>query len=188
VLASYVDVAPGALAFRVSELGRPELEPPQRALSFNLTNKPELVACAVSRAGVVGVDVEPLAAADTILDVASTVFTARELLDLGALDLAARRARALRLWTAKEAYMKARGMGMTLPPRSFEVAVRAVGEGADRARTELVAVAPPHADGRRWAFEALELDGHLATVCVEASAPVEVRTRRVQLRTQPDAG
>jgi 4'-phosphopantetheinyl transferase len=176
VLGGYLGLPAGGLRFRANEHGRPELDPPGD-LSFNLTNCLALVACVVCRGAIVGVDAEPLERADTILDVAESVFTDRERSALASVALVERRVRAVRLWTAKEAYMKARGLGMSLPPRSFEVDVTEM-------RTVLRAVEAEHDDGRAWDFDTREIDGHVITTCVEqrgAAAAITVSVERLDL-------
>jgi 4'-phosphopantetheinyl transferase len=176
VLATYVDCPPGALSFRRTEYGRPLLEP-QTELSFNLTNTVSLVACAVARSREVGVDAEPMDRGDQVLGVAETVFTASERAMLAALDLPARRRRAVELWTLKEAYMKARGLGFHLPVTKFEVRF-------ESGRTSL-AFHPPVEDApERWALQTTEVDGHLISTCIEmrgGEPPVGVNLRRADL-------
>jgi len=111
-LAEYIDIAPSAFGYRVGTHGRPSLEPPQ-AVHFNATNHPELVACAVSLDPQIGVDLEPLARGGEILEVAETVFSAPERAALAALSPEQRADRAVSLWTCKEAYIKAVGLGFS---------------------------------------------------------------------------
>ena len=110
-LARYLGDEPSSFRYRLGPHGRPSLDPP-RALDFNATNHPELVACAVARE-TVGVDLEPLARGDEILEIATSVFSAPERAALAALDVSARRERAVSMWTLKEAYLKARGLGLS---------------------------------------------------------------------------
>jgi len=119
-LARYVDRAASAIAYRVGPYGRPDLEP-RCGLGFNSTNHPELVACAVSLAEEVGVDTEPLSRGDEILEVARTVFSEPELDALALLSPEGRRDRAVSLWTCKEAYIKARGLGFSASLREVVV-------------------------------------------------------------------
>jgi 4'-phosphopantetheinyl transferase len=175
VLGRALDADPKSLAFRRNEYGRPELSPASD-LRFNLTNTVLLVACAVARGHEVGVDAEPATRADDILGVAESVFTTAELDALTALDVGARRERALKLWTAKEAYMKARGMGFSLPPEKFELDVR---EDGIRLRfLEDLGDTPT-----RWEITTREIEGHMLATCIERleSGNSDVVVRRANL-------
>ncbi|MCD7439427.1 4'-phosphopantetheinyl transferase superfamily protein [Streptomyces lincolnensis] len=86
-------------------------------LDVSVSHTGDLVAVALSRAGRIGVDVEP--AARTVRRLDEGVFTPYESA-ASARWAGARRARALiRLWTLKEAYGKALGLGLRLPFGSF---------------------------------------------------------------------
>ncbi len=177
VLGRALGVAPSSLAFRRNAYGRPELDPPG-AVRFNLTNTTALVACAVASGREVGLDAEPATRADSILEVADVVFTGAEREGLSRLEGAARRARALRLWTAKEAYIKARGLGFSLSPTRFELDGR---EGC----LELHFLEDMDDDPARWEIVTRELEGHTIALCTErrGAAACEVVVRRADLAT-----
>ena len=119
-LARYLGRPASSFAYRLGPYGRPHVEPPC-ALDFNATNHPDLVACAVTRSGIVGVDVEPLARGEQILGVAESVFSLPERAALDALSGDLRRDRAVSLWTCKEAYIKACGLGLSGPLQQIVV-------------------------------------------------------------------
>jgi 4'-phosphopantetheinyl transferase len=163
VLSACLGCPPAGLAFARNEYGRPELVPGS-PLRFNLTNTVAMVACAVAVGRELGVDAEPLARGDDILGIAETVFTSYERATLESLELTARRRRAVELWTLKEAYMKARGMGMSLPVKELEIVFDA--EGVTGLRVFGAVVDDP----ARWALATREVGDHLVSVCVERSA------------------
>jgi 4'-phosphopantetheinyl transferase len=160
-LSTYRAVEPAAWTFIANAYGRPAITPPC-GLTFNLSNTQTLVVCAVAEELEIGVDVEPIERAPTILGIADTVFSPAELAELSALAPAAARERAVSLWTIKEAYIKARGMGMSLPVR--EITVRF-------AETIVLAAAPSdeHPDG--WALQTLDFEGHRIAVASPSPAP-----------------
>ena len=119
-LARYVGRPSSALRYRFGRHGRPFVDPPC-GVYFNATNHPELVACAVSVNEEIGVDLEPVSRGDEILECARTVFASPELAALRALPADAQRDRAVSLWTCKEAYIKALGVGFAAP--LLEIAV-----------------------------------------------------------------
>jgi 4'-phosphopantetheinyl transferase len=175
VLASYVGVAPSALAFVRNEYGRPTLTPPGR-VRFNLTNTVELVACGVAHDCEVGIDAEPLSRADNILALRETVFTKDERDALDVLPVAERRRRAVAMWTLKEAYIKARGMGMSLPVERLHLTFDALGDIHALSFLEPVVDTPS-----RWSLSTHAIGEHLLSVCVEAPSRPAVVTRRADL-------
>ncbi|APR88149.1 4'-phosphopantetheinyl transferase [Minicystis rosea] len=119
-LSRYARVAPAAWAFRQNEYGRPEIDDPAHAsLRFNLSNTRGLVACAVTRDRDVGVDVEDTTRAGETVEIADRFFSPVEHRALRALPADAQRGRFFEYWTLKEAYIKARGMGLAIPLDQF---------------------------------------------------------------------
>jgi 4'-phosphopantetheinyl transferase len=166
VLSRYGTLPPAAWRFARNPHGRPELDPPC-GLLFNLSNAPGLVGCAVAR-GPVGVDLEPHHRGDTILELAARVLSAAERLALEGLPAALRPDRALSLWTLKEAYLKARGTGLTLPLQELEFNI--AGPGA------VTATFGPALGDRpeRWAFGLLDHAGHRLAVGAARPARLSV--------------
>ena len=120
ILASYLDVAPNGVRFGYTENGKPYL-PGHSELRFNVSHSAETLVVAVARGRQVGVDVEvlPLDAADA--GVAALVFCASEQAALEGTDDSDYSRIFARLWTRKEAYIKADGRGMTLQLNHIDV-------------------------------------------------------------------
>jgi 4'-phosphopantetheinyl transferase len=113
ILASYLNVAPNAVRFGYTENGKPYLQS-HPALHFNLSHAAEVLVVAVARDRQLGVDVEvlPLDVADD--GVEKLVFCSAEKAALERVDATERPRLFTRLWTRKEAYIKADGRGMSL--------------------------------------------------------------------------
>ncbi|GAA2545704.1 MULTISPECIES: 4'-phosphopantetheinyl transferase family protein [Streptomyces] len=111
------DVPATAWEFRRTPRGKPEIAAPRvrPPLRFSLSHTRGLVACAVTAGAPCGVDVEAADRATDPMRLARVVCTPRELSWLTGLERAARPAAFCRLWTLKEAYVKARGRGLSLP-------------------------------------------------------------------------
>lgn len=122
VLGRLLGVPPGAIALTVGPHGRPHMaDAPARPLDFNVSHSEGLVACAVS-GSTLGVDVEDTTRLVELDPVAAISFSRDELVGYRALSGDARRERFFALWTAKEAYLKARGVGLgELPLDGFSV-------------------------------------------------------------------
>jgi 4'-phosphopantetheinyl transferase len=125
VLSKYAAIAPPDWRFELSEHGRPHVSREQAAvpglsdLRFNISHTDGLIAIAVTRHGDVGVDVENAEARRAPIDVAGACFAPAEVAALHQ-EPAARQSRAFfRYWTLKESYIKARGLGLSLPLDQF---------------------------------------------------------------------
>jgi 4'-phosphopantetheinyl transferase len=122
MLTYFGDRAPEVWRFAVGEHGKPRIAdpPPGQPLHFNLTHARGMVAAAVTRAGAIGVDVEPLDGLRVDTGIADHCFAAQEVAALRALpDEAAMAEHFIRLWTLKEAFVKATGKGLSQPLGDF---------------------------------------------------------------------
>jgi 4'-phosphopantetheinyl transferase len=121
MLASFGNLPDSAWQFVVGPHGKPEIDPAQNRdrLRFNLSHTRGLAACAVAVDRDVGLDVEAL---DNVLDghaVANRYFAAAEVELLLGIDAGSRSDAFVRLWTLKEAYVKATGRGLSCRLDSF---------------------------------------------------------------------
>jgi 4'-phosphopantetheinyl transferase len=122
-LSRYAPVAPAAWAFRQNAYGRPEIDPashaPHAALRFNLSNTYGLIACAVVLDRDLGIDVEDTERPGETVSIADGFFSRPEIAALRALPEERQPSRFFDYWTLKEAYIKARGMGLAIPLDQF---------------------------------------------------------------------
>lgn len=133
----------------VDAYGKPALID-EDSLRFNLSHSRDQALLGVA-ADEIGVDIEFIDPGVNIDELALTVFTAAEQahLDYGHRD--ARCERFFQLWTQKEAYMKARGLGVSLPLKVFDVS----GDGNTAADSQCVQVQPAWDDARAWYLHSL---------------------------------
>lgn len=125
ILALYLCVPARRLSFGYNAHGKPFLAEQGEALRFNVSHSLDTVLVAVAHECEVGVDVERVHGAVAVEEISEMVLSAPEKLTLGSLGNAAKRAAFLRLWTRKEAYIKADGRGMSLPLKHIDVSVPA---------------------------------------------------------------
>jgi 4'-phosphopantetheinyl transferase len=111
--------------FRITAHGQPELDMTGdlARLRFNISHTSGLVACAAAVGCEVGVDVEWIERPLTH-DVADRFFSPREVADLRSLPAADQPRVFFDYWTLKEAYIKARGLGLAIPLDHFSFALR----------------------------------------------------------------
>lgn len=115
-------VAPSDWSFRRDRYGRPFVAAPAtaRPVYFSLSHTDGCVACAVSEFERVGVDVERVQQRGSLWEVASS-YSAEEIEALRGLAPDTFVDRFFDYWTLKEAYLKARGLGLSLPLDQFSI-------------------------------------------------------------------
>lgn len=121
VLGHYAGLAPGAVAFTAELRGKPALPAPRR-VQFNLSYRAGRALLAVADGCAVGADVETLAPMTDSLALVPELFSGPEQAVLRAAAPGADwEGLFYTIWTRKEAYAKALGMGLSLPFAGFSV-------------------------------------------------------------------
>jgi 4'-phosphopantetheinyl transferase len=111
-LAGYLEMAPEKIVLTTNGRGKPRVAG-SGALNFNVSHSGGLGLIAYTTAGEVGVDVEAIRGDIETLEIASAHFTKEEAAMVEAAATPAEQAAAfLRLWTRKEAVLKAAGYGL----------------------------------------------------------------------------
>lgn len=169
LLSRYAPIAPEDWAFSRNAYGRPviaraiaDAEHQARGLSFNLSHTRGLIALAISRGRELGVDVENIAARSVSLDVAEHFFSPVEVAELSCVAPERQQDRFFEYWTFKESYIKARGMGLSLPLDRFSF--RFPHQGAVS-----ISIDPDLQDrADRWSFwQCRPTSQHLMAICAE---------------------
>ncbi len=128
LLSRYLGIDPAEIALAYGPLGKPALaKPADSPIHFNLSHSGDVALYAFSLSREVGVDVERHRPAEKIEGIANRFYSPRECAALAALPEEERRLLFFRYWTIKEAYLKARGKGLSVPLRQVEVTFPAVG-------------------------------------------------------------
>lgn len=120
-LASYTGLSPVGWRFGTGPHGKPFLGSPVPPvpITFNLSHTRGLVAAAFGFGAEVGVDVEHLDRPTATMDVARRFFAPAEIAALERAPAGERQEIFFGFWTLKEAYLKARGLGLSVPLASF---------------------------------------------------------------------
>jgi 4'-phosphopantetheinyl transferase len=169
VLSNYFDVAPRDWRFAVNNYGRPSIATDHadaRGVDFNLSHTDGLVVMGVARECAIGVDVENVRTHEAAIEVADRYFHAEELAELRTLSSEKQKQRFFEYWTLKESYIKARGMGLTIPLERFAFHLD------DPERIWLTIDSTLNDRAERWLFWQLRLGrDHLTAVCAENGGP-----------------
>ena len=121
VLSGYTSHSASQLPFTSNANGKPVLA--ESSLHFNLSYRPGRALLAVSNACVVGADVEPLLPLTDAAALIKELFSPAEQAALQAAEPADWHRLFYTIWTRKEAYAKALGMGLALPFAAFSVLI-----------------------------------------------------------------
>jgi 4'-phosphopantetheinyl transferase len=171
VVGAAAGLPPSELIFQSTAHGRPLLANGGFDwLTFNLSHSKGLVICALACRADLGVDVEAIRG-PAPLDVADRFFAPREAHALRQLDDADQRRRFFELWTLKEAYIKARGLGLSIPLDSFSYDLQA---GSIR-----ITFGPAAQEtAEQWRFQLTDLKPeHLFAVALRPGVNVPLRTQ-----------
>ncbi|HYC61338.1 MAG TPA: 4'-phosphopantetheinyl transferase superfamily protein [Thermoanaerobaculia bacterium] len=110
---------PASLVFRYGEWGKPELD----GVHFNVSHSDRIAVIAWSREHAVGIDVERIDRTKDVVPLAHTAFSPAECEAFDAMPADQQVEAFFRTWARKEALMKLRGRGFSLPSHSFTVSV-----------------------------------------------------------------
>jgi phosphopantetheinyl transferase len=150
-LSRYSDVPPDKWRFATNDYGRPLIEstdPHLNAISFSLSHTRGFAACGITRGTPLGIDIEPIDQSQLSQLVADRFFSEKEASWLRQCPDESRSIRFTELWTLKEAFLKAMGVGLSgsLACGSFHL--------DDDNRVEFSA--PPDFEMRGWHFALFE--------------------------------
>jgi 4'-phosphopantetheinyl transferase len=165
VLSRYTSVSPQRWRFTKNPYGRPLIvneDGRTNSISFNISHTAGLIICGITSGQELGVDTEAVKLERAYTGLASHFFSPPEVSALHALPREMQTERFFHYWTLKESYIKARGMGLSIPLDKFgfhfpdESSIRL---SIDRSLEDLP---------ERWRFWLCRPSAeHLVAVCVE---------------------
>lgn len=163
LLGRYLRTQAPEIDFEYTDYGKPLLASRHATkLRFNLSSSHNLALVAVAYGRDVGVNVEKINEALIEESIPEQFFSARETARLRALSRSCQTAAFFDCWARKEAYIKAKGMGLSLPLDSFDVSF------GDAKPARLLRTLPDQQEAERWTMMALQpAPGHAAALVIE---------------------
>ncbi|HVU87660.1 MAG TPA: 4'-phosphopantetheinyl transferase superfamily protein [Pirellulales bacterium] len=175
LLARYTGNDAAGLLFRYGPRGKPELDGGgvAQAVQFNVSHRGGFALYAFVMAREVGVDVEFVREVSEARAIARNHFTPAEIRLLeSAADERAAQERFFRLWTRKEAVIKAVGTGLSMPLDEFDVSSEQSDSAPDNSWRSIPVPARPET---AWAVcDIPVVDGYRGALCI-AGESVEIR-------------
>ena len=166
ILSRYLDTPADRLAFSSNTYGKPHLANEQRPnlIKFNMSHSGDLALYAIARALEVGIDIEQWREHIAEEDIAERFFSSDEVTALRSLPKHLQKEAFFNCWAGKEAYIKARGKGLSIPLKAFTVSL-APGESAS-----LVFEKDRSLDSTSWSIRSLDAGpGYSAALVVKGS-------------------
>ncbi len=164
ILGRYLNLDPAKLRFSYNAFGKPGLASSinQIELCFNLAHSHGLALFAFNRGREIGIDLEYARSNIELEKIAERFFAPAEVASLRSLPEELRRKAFFNCWARKEAFIKARGLGLSLPLKQFVVTL-APGE-----EVELLAAEDDPQAPARWILRELDAaEGFAAAMAVE---------------------
>jgi len=123
ILGRYLDQPPECLSFRYGSHGKPALvgHSGGNEMRFNVSHSYGVALYAITRGRELGIDLERIRSDLAVAEIAERFFSRREVAMLRSLPVGLQHQAFFRCWTGKEAYIKARGEGLSLPLDQFDV-------------------------------------------------------------------
>lgn len=167
LLAQYLGRTPQEVRFLYADRGKPALEGNSN-WCFNVSHTDGLALLAFAKRRNIGVDVESLNRETQARRLAERFFSEGERQALRGLSREELQAAFFRCWTRKEAYIKAKGEGLSLPLHQFDVSV------AVNDCDALLATRPDPAEADRWTICDVPIGpGYVAAVAVATDEGTE---------------
>src|ERR1700737_245271 len=125
LLGGYAGRSPALIEFAYGEFGKPAQHSRNSGspIRFNLSHSAGVAVFAFAHNREIGIDLEAISPEFAGEEIARRYFSAREVAELMALPAQTRPEGFSLCWTRKEAYMKARGLGLQIPLDSFSVSL-----------------------------------------------------------------
>jgi 4'-phosphopantetheinyl transferase len=143
LLAKYLSRAPHGISFEYTHYGKPHLKD-GGDLHFNVSHSGGLALMGFIRGREIGVDVEKMRPMPDAMQLAERFFSVSEREDLRAVPGDEVSKAFFRCWTRKEAYIKAKGEGLSLPLHQFDVSIE------PEPKRVLLATRPDPTEAARW--------------------------------------
>lgn len=157
-LGRYLESPPESISFAISSHGKLSLDVAQgQSLQFNLSHTRDIVACVFAVDRIIGVDVEAIDAKCEIFAIAERFFSEAERSYLRRFNGSDAVERFFKIWTLKEAYIKARGLGLSLPLQDFSFTFGdGKQEGGERIEIGFAGELANCDNAENWQFECLQ--------------------------------
>ncbi len=162
ILSKYCNCQPGEIKFRYNTYKKPSVSVPQSSkIKFNMSYSGEIIIVGVCLQNDIGVDIEKVRKINNIKNIAAENFSLQELKLLNSkFD---KTNTFFKIWTRKEAFIKAYGNGIYYPLKSFCVDINSSGG------YEHLAFSENSSESGLWRTSELDIvEGYIASMAIKS--------------------
>lgn len=172
ILSRHIGVPPHRIDFTYGRYGKPSISKrtAEASPAFNLSHAGDLAIVAVGTDISLGVDIERCPDRRCRFEeLAPVCLSDAEHREMSAMARCARERELIRIWTCKEAYLKATGRGLSIPPHLIETRSTAAGT------PELVSVNGSRRVAERWSLRLLRtMPGYTGALAIQSTSRVSI--------------
>lgn len=121
LIGRYLNLNPGELVFSYNEFGKPFISDDNDGIQFNISHSDDMAVFAFTRSAEIGVDIEKVKVIDDMAGVMDLCFTEYEKNWFKTINDDSRVETFYKIWTIKEAFIKAIGRGFSFEPVDIEL-------------------------------------------------------------------
>src|SRR5258706_3456595 len=178
ILGCYLNIEPARIEFVYGQYGKPALKPGlhDQVLEFNLSHSKDMALYIFSLNRKIGIDIEYIHSMPNMDKFAEEFFSLGENTFIDSLPENQKLDALFKIWTCKEAFLKANGFGLTVPINQVEISLES------EQSTRLLSIGGDQEQAARWHLETfIPVTGYQASLAFEGHA------RQVILRRLNDS-
>ena len=167
ILSYYMDKQPYEITFEYNKYGKPFIEHDRDSvpLRFNLSHSYGMSVYAIAAGRKVGIDIEYIRENFSDMEIAERFFSPDEVAVLKSLPKKLQKQAFFLCWTRKEAFIKAKGKGLSIPLDQFDVSL------APEQSAKLLKTKYDRLDASRWTLIDIGLfPGYAAALAIEGQS------------------
>ena len=153
ILAGYLGIDPGAIGFHYNYYGKPALAEPEEDIDFSVTFSYQWALFAFAIGRKIGIDIEQVCSFTKVIPLVRQIFSKREVAILENLSETSQLEAFFRYWVCKEAYVKAKGVGLSIPLNQFEIILE-----SGRPSHVLKSEGPTNRENCHWTVQQLAVE------------------------------
>jgi len=166
LLGSYLDMEPSQIEFVYGQYGKPALKAGihEKTLEFNLSHSKDFAVYAFDLNHKIGIDLEHVHPMADMDDFARQFFSLRENVLINSLAGKQKEEAFFKIWTCKEAFLKANGSGITVPIDQVETTLESDGS------VRLTSISEREEQAELWRLESFTpISGYQAALAVKGN-------------------